>query len=112
VFDGDKRDALDEQHSSNPEAGDYWEEMLCGACVVLAVSVGMVIFCKTRKELDSNHWQWGLDKKEVLTLDAFKDWLHYKTMPDKCWCHVHPRAHIGLVNDLTLGVVVGEKVTC
>ena len=91
----EEQHALDAEHADDPQPGDYWEEMFCGICVVLAVDDGAVTLCRTKKDVDSESWTWDLAKRESMRLLAFSKWLHYQSsgMAHKTWCHVHPQAH-------------------
>lgn len=90
-----EREALAEEHASNPQPGDYWHECFTPICVVIDLYYGFVIFCKTLKHLDGG-WTWDLDSLDAKPVAEFKRWLSYKTIPGY-WAHVEPRSHIWAV---------------
>lgn len=83
---------LNERCASQPEPGDYWQEMLCGAAIVLAVSETDVTICRTKKDAGPGRWTWDLTKAEKMGRDEFERYVRYDTN-DGFWCDVMPGAH-------------------
>lgn len=88
-----ERHEQNEKHATTPEPGDYWSEMLCGACVVLKVTDTTVIYCTTKKSMDTDHWMWDLNVLQLKTREDFKVWLQYSGTNTRYWCDVNPGAH-------------------
>lgn len=93
----------DEHHRENcyraefPTKGDYWEEMMSGQYLVVAVTPSLVAVCQDKVEVDDDHWRWDTSKCTVYTREQFSDLVRYSTptMRDKTWCSCHPGALIG-----------------
>jgi len=73
------------ERANDPQPGDYWSEMCSPICVVVHRLKNTVIICKERVGVDDTHWTWDLDKTEAMRVDEFKQWLSYKSMPDKLY---------------------------
>ena len=76
----------------DPSPGDYWEDHLAPAAVVLAVTPQTVVVCRERKDVSPNRWTWDLSKSETMTRGQFARWLEYDTMLGT-WATVHREAH-------------------
>jgi hypothetical protein len=57
---------------TDPLPGDYWNELFCPYFVVLEVQPDSMIICDVKKEVDSSHWTWDLEKAEQVTMDYMK----------------------------------------
>ena len=84
---------LNKKHALDPKPGDYWQEMLCAVCVVLAVDNTHVTICKHKKDVDRNHWTWDLAHITTMSRNEFYRWLEYDTIPNKFWCCAEPEKH-------------------
>lgn len=73
------------QHAETPEPGDYWTEMLCPVCVVVDVYGNNVIICKTKKNIDVDHWTWDLTKLEMMPKEKFRQWISYGDSGSGTW---------------------------
>jgi hypothetical protein len=98
-----QREELNLIHAISPEPGDYWDEMCVGICVILEVTDDNVVICKTKKNVDSDHWTWDLSNTTSLSKKEFKKWLEYDTIPNKFWASVNPRKHIWAVEETIKG---------
>lgn len=75
----------------NPQVGDFWHEMLAPIAVVVArPNDKTVLFCRKTMDADEGHWTWDLAKSESMTLDEFKTFLSYGSIPG-CWADVVPK---------------------
>lgn len=90
---------LNDKHLDDPQPGDYWHEMFCGICVILKRIRNQVVLCRTKKSIDKDHWTWDLDRLEIMTLDDFKAWLSYNSIPG-CWCDVCPKYHKHILKEI------------
>jgi hypothetical protein len=86
------------KHATNPEPGDYWSDHLVGVCVVLAVYLGNVVICRTKKDIDADHWTWDLTKLDTFRISEFNRWLSYSEIPGY-WGEVTPRGHLWAVKE-------------
>lgn len=94
MHDRERQAMLNELHTDKPQPGDYWQEMFCPICVVLEVDDDCVVYCTKTKPVEVNSWTWDLNKSlfEIKTIDEFKDWLSYGSIPG-FWCDVLPEQH-------------------
>jgi|PlaIllAssembly_1097288.scaffolds.fasta_scaffold20556_2 hypothetical protein len=83
------------RRANNPQVGDYWNEMFSPICVVVKtdttllirprsstpIAVGTITICKKTKEVDADSWTWDLSVLETMTVDAFREWLSYGSIP-------------------------------
>lgn len=82
----------------NPRPGDYWEDHLTPAVVVLAVTPRTVVVCRERKDVSPNRWTWDLSKAQTMSRHEFARWLEYDTRPGT-WATVHREAHSEFARD-------------
>jgi hypothetical protein len=98
LFEDVDREELNRKHRSNPEIGDYWNEMFVPVLVVLDIGRAKtgVLICETIKDVDSQHWTWDLSKTQWVSLAEFARKISYDTpsLDDKCFADVVPRAHV------------------
>lgn len=97
MHDREKQKELNERHAVKPKPGDYWHEMFCPICVVLEIDDDCIIYCDKTKPTDEQHWTWDLEKTDIKTVDEFKEWLSYGTIPG-FWCDVLPEQHLWAVS--------------
>jgi hypothetical protein len=93
-----EQENLNESHSSNPQAGDYWNDRLTPVCVVLYVAENWVLFYHKHKAVDAQHWEWDRDEPMILTRTQFKEWLRYDLIPGY-WADVTPGKFAELVGE-------------
>ena len=96
MYDAEKQRALDEKHAYDPQPGDYWQEMLCGICIVLERKRSKVVICKEKKDVEPGYWTWDLSKTEKMKLEDFRNWLSYGTIPGY-WASVSAKPHTDVI---------------
>lgn len=99
AYDADEQKALDEKHATDPQPGDYWQEMLMGVLVVLSRTGDLVHICDGKKDAGRDHWTWDFKKLKTLTIEQFKKRLGYGTIPGY-WASVWPGAHMWAVKEM------------
>ncbi len=87
-----KQKQLNDIHAKHPEPGDYWNEMLCGVCVVLEVRDNAVTIIRTKQHFPDETWSWDFNKVEYIPREEFKEWLEYDTIEGH-WADVFPKQH-------------------
>lgn len=93
----EERRKRNELHASDPRPGDYWHECFCGVCVVIGRMGGHVIFCRKKTHFpEENKWTWDLEKLEMKSVEDFKKWLAYNSIPGY-WASVEPGCHMWAV---------------
>ena len=101
---------LNSDHAHNPIPGDLWVEMLCCICIVLDATENEVTFCKSKIDVDSNHWTWDLENVDTLTKEQFNAWLAYTNI-DGYWAHVMPGKHLWAVEEYNKNTTVDIQIT-
>lgn len=88
----DEQQALNDQHASHPEVGDYWEDHFVGVLIVVAVTHGVVVFFDERIDVGTTHWQFNEQEPKSLTIEQFDKKLRYNSpgLDGKTWADVHP----------------------
>lgn len=89
---------LNDQHATNPQVSDYWEEMFSPVAVVLAVNGTAITICRKTVPEGTDMWMWDLDKAETIDVSALKSWLGYKS-GFGYWAYVHPGAMAEVVEE-------------
>ena len=87
------------EHARNPLPGDYWSDHLCPVCVVITTFANLVVICKTRKPVDSEHWTWDLTKLDTMKRHEFTRFLGNKHISGY-WAEVSPQRHMWVVKAL------------
>lgn len=78
--------ANSEEHLENPVPGDYWDEMLVGACIVLQVRADFIWICRDKVDVEDG-WFWDVGKITCMPIAEFRDWLSYGSIPGTwAWC--------------------------
>jgi hypothetical protein len=78
------------KHACDPQPGDFWHEMLCAICLVVAREGDQVCVCR-KKQHDGAHY-WFVDP-EWLAVADFARWLSYRTK-DGFWADCVPGARL------------------
>lgn len=80
MFNRTEQNTLNNQAIEDPQPGDYWNEMLCGTCVILEVEKDQIILCKTKEYPfpDQQQWRFNLTKLHKTTKSQFAKWISYK----------------------------------
>lgn len=76
-YNHEKQQVLNLEYATNPQPGDYWEDMFCPVLLVLEVKNDKVTIVSKTKEVDQFHWSWDFDKVQVLTVQELIDKLSY-----------------------------------
>lgn len=85
------------RHLESPEPGDYWNEMMRPALLVLARNASGVLVIEDTVEKGSG-WMWNFDKAKTISLDDLRE----KTRHCFCYPRFHEKAigwwkeHIGI----------------
>jgi len=95
---------VNEKHISDPQPGDYWQEMFCPYFVVIRRLGDLVIICDQKKDAGDHRWTWDLTKLKVQSLAELRKQVTYGTIPGFV-ADVCPAAHLWVVDE------VGDSAT-
>jgi hypothetical protein len=75
------RDAENERHCLNPEAGDYWSEHFCPYLLVLKVDGDKVyvLHGEDRIFVGADHWKWDITKYRIVDRAWLRNMVTYST---------------------------------
>lgn len=81
-YDNEAQERKNQWHLENPQVGDYWHEMCCPICEVVAVQDGKVAiwdWTRGREVKGEDGWYKEVDKPHVMSLASFQKSLRYST---------------------------------
>jgi hypothetical protein len=76
----DERNELNVKHLAYPQPGDYWHEMFCGYLVILKVEADKIYICDVKKDIDSEYWEFDLEKSRIISKQELERDVKYSTI--------------------------------